>query len=82
MVLTSTISKELGFRAPDFSLLEPLTNKYVKLDDVKSKHVTLIVFMCNHCPYVIHILPQFVKIANDYKKKGVSVVGINSNDIS
>ena len=38
--------------------------------------------MCNHCPYVIHILPQLVKIANDYKKKGVSVIGINSNDIS
>ena len=82
MVLTSTISKKLGFKAADFRLLEPLTNKYVKLDDVKSKHVTLIVFMCNHCPYVIHILPQLVKIANDYKKKGVSVIGINSNDIS
>ena len=82
MVLTSTISKELGFKAPDFKLLEPLTNKYVKLDDIKSKHVTLIVFMCNHCPYVIHILPQLVKIANDYKKNGISIVGINSNDIS
>lgn len=81
MVLTSTKSISLGFSAPNFRLLEPINNRLVSLDDIKSEKGTLIVFMCNHCPYVIHVLPELVKIALDYISQGISFIAINSNDI-
>ena len=77
MVLTSTKSISLGFSAPNFRLLEPINNRLVSLDDIKSKKGTLIVFMCNHCPYVIHVLPELVKIALDYISQGISFIAIN-----
>ena len=69
MALTETTNIPLGFIAPSFELLNPLTNKNEKLNDLKSTDATVIVFMCNHCPYVIHVLNQLVKISNEYKKK-------------
>mgnify|MGYP001385676683 CR=1 FL=1 len=81
MSLTPTKNIPLGFIAPGFKLLNPLINKFNNLDDLKGKKVTVIIFMCNHCPYVIHILDQLVQIANDYKTKDVSFIGINSNNI-
>jgi len=80
MALTPTKKIPLGFLAPGFKLLNPVTNKFENLDDLKSEKVTVIIFMCNHCPYVIHVLDQLVQIANDYKLKGVSFIGINSNN--
>tara|TARA_B100000902_G_scaffold63329_2_gene70156 strand:- start:6357 stop:6911 length:555 start_codon:yes stop_codon:yes gene_type:complete len=81
MALTPTKLIPLGFIAPKFKLLNPKINQYEKLEDLSSEKATLIVFMCNHCPYVIHILPELVKISNDYIKKGISFIAINSNDI-
>ena len=81
MALTETTNIPLGFIAPPFELLNPLTNKKEKLHDLKSTRATVIVFMCNHCPYVIHVLNQLVEISNEYKQKNVSFIGINSNDI-
>ena len=81
MALTETTNIPLGFIAPSFELLNPLTNKKEKLNDLKSNKATVIVFMCNHCPYVIHILNQLVEISNEYKQKNVNFIGINSNDI-
>ena len=81
MALTPTKNIPLGFLAPAFNLLNPVTNKFENLDDLKSDTVTVIIFMCNHCPYVIHILDQLIQISNDYKSKGVSFIGINSNNI-
>ena len=81
MALTETTNIPLGFIAPSFELLNPLTNKKEKLNDLKSKVATVIVFMCNHCPYVIHILDELVKIANDYFSKEITFIGINSNNI-
>ncbi len=81
MALTPTKNIPLGFTAPGFHLLNPLLNKIENLDDLKGKKATVIIFMCNHCPYVIHILDQLVQIANDYSSKDVSFVGINSNNI-
>ena len=65
MALTETTNIPLGFIAPSFELLNPLTNKNEKLNDLKSTDATVIVFMCNHCPYVIHVLNQLVKISNE-----------------
>ena len=81
MALTPTRQIPLGFIAPEFDLINPKENKKQKLSDLKGDKGTLIVFMCNHCPYVIHILPELVNLANDYIKKGISFIGINSNDI-
>ena len=81
MVLTPTKKIPLGYQAPQFTLLNPLTSKVDSLDELKSNKATLIVFMCNHCPYVIHVLNALVELTNDYMPKGVSVIGINSNDI-
>ena len=81
MALTPTKNIPLGFLAPHFNLLNPLTNKKVDLNEIKGSKATVIIFMCNHCPYVIHILDQLVKIANDYTEKQIAFIGINSNNI-
>jgi peroxiredoxin len=78
MVLTESNYKlKKGDSAPDFSLLST-GNKTYLLNDFKDKP-TLIIFMCNHCPYVIAKLPELNRIAEDFKDK-VNVIGINSND--
>lgn len=71
----------LGSIAPDFCLPCPLTQKEISLDELVSDKATVIMFICNHCPYVLHILERLVTVSNDYKKLGVNFVAINSNDI-
>jgi len=71
----------LGTSASSFQLLNPLLKKKQSLDELKGEKATLIVFMCNHCPFVLHIIDKLVELAEDYKPKGISVIGINSNDI-
>ena len=69
----------LGTPGPDFRL--PDTNgKTVSLADFKDKPALVVIFMCNHCPYVKHIRTGLVELANDYQPRGVAIVGINSND--
>ena len=82
MVLTSSKIIPLGFKAPHFNLYNPYLEKFQSLDELKSNTATVIVFMCNHCPYVVHILNSFVQISNIYMKKSVDFIAINSNDIS
>ncbi len=71
----------LGTEAPDFRLPDP-SGKVVSLADFKSAPALLVVFMCNHCPYVQHIRSGLAKLARDYRPRGVAVVGINSNDVA
>jgi peroxiredoxin len=79
MALTSSIMPPLGTAAPDFNL--PDTNgKLVSLADFKASSALLVVFMCNHCPYVIHIRAGLAQLARDYMPKRVAIVGINAND--
>lgn len=71
----------LGEIAPNFSLLEPLTGKTVSLADVKSdENGTVVMFICNHCPYVKHIKTAIASVAKEYQQKGFSFVAISSND--
>lgn len=81
MVLTSSTMLPLGTQAPDFSLLDP-SGKRVSLKDFDGKPALLVVFMCNHCPYVKHVAAGMAKLAREYQAKGVGVVGISSNDIA
>jgi peroxiredoxin len=69
----------LGTKAPQFRLPDP-QGKLVSLDDYPDAQALLVVFMCNHCPYVKHIRSQFAELAKEYQTRGVAVVGINSND--
>lgn len=81
MARTPTKNIPLGFDAPYFELPEPLTGKLVSLDDIKGENGILVMFICNHCPFVIHVLEELINIGNDYKNKGVGIVAINSNDV-
>jgi peroxiredoxin len=79
MSLTPSTMLPLGTRAPGFRLPDT-DGKIVTLDDFRDAPALLVVFLCNHCPYVKHIRHQLSTLANDYQDEGVAVVGINSND--
>lgn len=70
----------LGFIAPDFKLLDTVSSKELSLNDLATQEATVIMFICNHCPFVKHINDQLVKLANDYIPKGISFIAISSND--
>ena len=70
----------LGTVGPDFTLLDTVSGQMMSLDSLKSDNVTIVMFICNHCPYVKHVNPQLVRLAQDYQPKGVSFVAISSND--
>ncbi len=79
MVMTPSVMVELGTPAPDFNL--PDTNgKPVRRQDFQSKPL-LVMFICNHCPFVKHIRGHLSQTCRDYQAKGVGIVGISSNDI-
>lgn len=81
MALTPSNMLPLGTKAPNFHLRDTVSNNYYSLDDLKSNQATVIMFICNHCPYVIHVNPEVVRIARAYKNKGVSFIAISSNDV-
>ena len=80
MSRTPSTMLELGTRAPDFDLPDPLSGGSVSLSDYRDMPL-LIVFSCNHCPYVLHLLKSFAEYAREAQKSGLSVVMINANDI-
>ena len=81
MSLTASTMLPLGTIAPKFNLPCPATNKHVSIDDAKKSKGLLVVFMCNHCPYVKHILPGLKQFAVDYSKSDIGLVAISSNDV-
>ncbi len=81
MAYTESNMLPLGTEAPAFELPDTVSGKDLSLNDVASEKATVIMFLCNHCPYVIHVNPEIVRIVEDYKHKGVSFVGISSNDV-
>src|SRR5258705_6643687 len=81
MALTPSTMLPLGMTAPDFRL--PDTNgKTVTLADFKNAPALVVVFMCNHCPYVKHIRGGLAQLARDYQPRQVAMVGISSNDVA
>jgi peroxiredoxin len=81
MALTPSTMLTLGTTAPDFRL--PDTNgKTVSLVDFKDKPALLVMFICNHCPYVKHIRTGLAQLARDYLPRGIGIVGVNSNDVA
>ena len=80
MGLTSSVMLPLNTIAPDFNLLNVMNNQHQSLKTLKGKKGTLIMFICNHCPYVKHVQEEIVNIANHYQKEGITVLAISAND--
>ena len=81
MARTPTTAIPLGFTAPDFQLLDTVSGGVLGRDELMAGGPSVVVFMCNHCPFVVHILEEFVAFAAEYKAKGVNVIAISSNDV-
>lgn len=81
MAKTPSTMVDLGTPAPDFRLLNPATGQEVARDEVKRQKGLLVIFMCNHCPFVKHILSGLRELGRDYRDKEIGIVGISSNDV-
>lgn len=83
MVLTASNMMPLGTKAPDFDLLDTISGKTLSLQQLRSADsATVIMFICNHCPFVVHIQEKIAEVANEYQRKGIHFIAISSNDIS
>ncbi|MDP5158614.1 MAG: thioredoxin family protein [Flaviramulus sp.] len=71
----------LRTQAPNFNLFDTVSHKTISLQELKGVKGTVIMFICNHCPFVIHINTEIVKIANSYREKGFRFIAISSNDV-
>lgn len=81
MSLTPSNEIGLGTKAPDFELLDTVSGNLHSLADVRGEKGTVIMFICNHCPYVKHVNEELVRLANDYRIAGFGFVAISSNDV-
>jgi peroxiredoxin len=81
MARTPTTQIPLGFKAPDFSLPDTVSGKDFSYDDLRGEKGTVVMFICNHCPFVIHVREELVNMANDYQSRGIGFVVISSNDV-
>lgn len=82
MAVTPSVMIPLESKAPAFSLPDTVSGKPLSLDDLRSDKATLIMFICNHCPFVKHVNKELVRLANDYLPKGVAFIAISSNDVA
>ena len=80
MALTESNMLPLGTQAPDFLLQDTVSGENLSLNDLRSDRATVIMFICNHCPYVLHVNPEMVRVAHDFIPLGVSFIAISSND--
>ena len=80
MAYTESNMLPLGTKAPDFSLPDTVSGQNIGFANVRGEKATVVMFLCNHCPYVIYVNPEIVKLVEEYQKKGVGFVGISSND--
>ncbi|NIW46980.1 MAG: redoxin domain-containing protein [candidate division Zixibacteria bacterium] len=81
MVQTPSNMIALKTEAPDFTLPDTVSGKMTSLSELKSDTATVIMFICNHCPFVRHVQHELVRLANDYQPKGISFIAISSNDV-
>ena len=81
MARTPSTMVALGTTATDFNLPDTVSGKNFSLENLKGRLATVIMFICNHCPFVKHVNPELVKLANDYKNRGIGFVAISANDV-
>ena len=81
MAATPSNMLPLGTIAPDFNLPDTVTGKQFSLQDLKGEQGSIVMFICNHCPYVLHVKQQLIAIAQQYATLGIATIAISSNDI-
>jgi len=81
MALTESNEFKIGTKAPDFNLVNTIDDTFYPLNELKGEKGTVIMFICNHCPFVIHVNDELVKMANEYQQKGIHFIAISSNEI-
>ncbi|GGA77087.1 thioredoxin family protein [Flavobacterium palustre] len=82
MARTPSNMLELGTIAPEFYLKDTKSNtESFSFSDLKGEKGTLVFFICNHCPFVHHVIEEVVRIANDYRVQGIGFIAISSNDV-
>ncbi|MFK7807190.1 MAG: thioredoxin family protein [Saprospiraceae bacterium] len=81
MAATPTTNKELGFTAPEFNLLDVVSDNRMHSNDLMGSKGTVFMFICNHCPFVIHVREALIRMALDYQNNGIKFIAISSNDV-
>lgn len=81
MARTPSNMLDLGTQAPNFTLFNSTDGKSLSFSDVHGTHGTVVMFICNHCPYVMHVFEGIASLANDYMEQGFGFVAISSNDV-
>lgn len=81
MARTESNMLPLGTKAPDFTLMDTISKKLVSLEDIRGRKGTVVMFICNHCPFVKHVNRELVRLSNDYRVTGFGFVAISSNDV-
>lgn len=82
MAKTESSMLALGTRAPEFTLTDTVSGRTLRFDDIAGEHGTLVMFICNHCPFVKHVLDELVALGKDYSQRGIGMVAISSNDVT
>ena len=82
MVRTPSTMLPLGTPAPAFSLVDAVSGRTVSLTDFREAPALLVMFICNHCPFVKHVAAELARLGDDYLPKRVAIVAINSNDVA
>lgn len=82
MAKTESFMLPLGTQASNFTLHDVISGNLINLNQYASKIATVIMFICNHCPYVKHVNPELIRIAHDYLPKGIVFLAINPNDVT
>jgi peroxiredoxin len=80
MVKTASTMMPLGAVAPDFSLPNTIDGKVMSLADFKEKQALLMMFICNHCPFVVHVQEELARVGRDYQDKDIAIVAVSAND--
>ena len=80
MALTRSEQLAIGMPVPEFSLPDVVTGQPVTADSAAGGKPLVVIFLCRHCPYVVHVLPEVIRLARDYLTKGVAFLGISAND--
>lgn len=82
MALTIANEIKIGTKAPNFNLINTIDDKFISLHEAKGEKGTVIMFICNHCPFVIHVNEELVRMASIYQKKEIHFIAISSNEVA
>ncbi|MCL6265231.1 thioredoxin family protein [Flagellimonas myxillae] len=81
MARTPSNMLALGTKAPSFNLIDTVSDAHLSLNEVKGTKGTVVMFICNHCPFVVHVNPEISTLGKAYQSKGIGFVAISSNDV-